>query len=162
MHDQWLAEQSSHHAAGEGDVAAHAEHDIRLHLTNGLLRLPEATQQIERQQQLAQETLAAQGAELDPDHLETMLRHQTGFHALRIAQPDDAPAALAHFFGDRKGREDVTTGSAGHDQEGSAHSLPPRINWRFCLWPGCALNLLCKLACDETGNANVVIVFHPA
>src|SRR5574343_923904 len=40
------AGQRRHHAAREGDVAAHAEHDVRLDLANGLERLPETAQQI--------------------------------------------------------------------------------------------------------------------
>jgi hypothetical protein len=54
------APQRSHHAARKADVAAHAQHHVgpdALELRPGLA---EAAQQVEGQQQLAQQSLAAQ------------------------------------------------------------------------------------------------------
>jgi hypothetical protein len=51
------ARQRGHHAAGKGDVAAHAEHDVGLDAADFAQRLPEAGEQVDRQQQLAQQPL---------------------------------------------------------------------------------------------------------
>ncbi len=51
------AEQDRHHAAGEGDVAAESEDYRRIRLAHRPQRLPECTQQVQRQQQLGQQAL---------------------------------------------------------------------------------------------------------
>jgi hypothetical protein len=57
MHHHRLAQQRSHHAPGKGDVSAHAEHHVRFDPADLAQRLGKTTQQVERQQQLAQQPL---------------------------------------------------------------------------------------------------------
>jgi len=119
--DQRTAEQDGHHAAREADIATHAENDVRPDAADFAPRLPEAGEQRQRQQQLAQQPLAAQRSEAHPGHLVAARRHQPRFHAARIAHPDHSPAAGFHQLGDGQAREDVTAGAAGHDEDGLRH-----------------------------------------
>ena len=153
MQDQRNPLQPGHDAAREGDVTAHAEHHVRLHLLQRLPCLPETAQQVERQHQFAQQSLAAQGSKAHPHHLQPMLRHQPRFHSIRITQPYHAPAGRAHFLRHCQGRENMPAGTAGHDQNRFTHDLPPRITAGFCLRPRCALNTGCAgLACGEIAS----------
>jgi hypothetical protein len=137
MQDQRPAQQGGHHSPREGDVAAHAENHVGIDLADHLLGLPEAPQR----------------GEIDPDHLEPVLRHQARFHTVGIAEPADIPAASAHVFGNCEGRKDMPASPASHHEKRLGHSLPPRINSKFWLRPRCALNAGCAgFASAETGN----------
>ncbi|MNT29100.1 hypothetical protein D3C72_1648270 [compost metagenome] len=130
---QRAAQQRGHHAGREGDVPAHAKHHVRLHPAQRADALPERAQQVQRQQELGHQALAAQPAELDELHRDVVLGHQRGFHAGAVAQPDHFPALLAQCMRDRQPREHMSPGAAGHHEQGarSGHTFPPRINTRF-------------------------------
>ncbi|MNY10502.1 hypothetical protein D3C86_1434870 [compost metagenome] len=130
---QRAAQQRRHHAGREGDVAAHAQHHVRAHPAQRADALPERAQQVQRQQQLGDQPLAAQPAELDEFHRDVVLRHQRGFHAGTVAEPDHAPAGVAQCMRDRQPREHVAPGAASHHEQRAriAHTLPPRIKTRF-------------------------------
>ncbi|SOY49839.1 hypothetical protein CBM2585_A160381 [Cupriavidus taiwanensis] len=127
------SQQRGHHAGRESDIAAHAQHHARTHPPQRGDALPERAQQVQRQQELGHQSLAAQPAELDELHRNVVLRHQRGFHAGAVAQPDDVPALLAQRMRDRQPGEYMSPGAAGHHEQGArlGHTFPPRINTRF-------------------------------
>jgi hypothetical protein len=119
------AEQGRHHAAREGDVAAHAEHHVGFDTTDLPQRLAKPRSRLNRQQQLAQHALAAQGGEAHPGDFVAARRHDARLHAVRIAHPHHPPAARAQGVGNREAGIDVATGTAGHDHQGGIRHAPP-------------------------------------
>src|SRR3569833_3129220 len=122
--DQGPVEQARHHAAGEGGIAAHAEHDIGAALEEG-------DQQGGRQQQLFQQALATHATHADPHHVDARRRDYARFQPGARTEPEYLPAARAQRVGHRKRRVDVTAGAAGHDHErtvqGGHQKVFPRI-----------------------------------
>ena len=118
MDHQRTTGQHGHHPAGEADVAAHSEHHVRPDATDFAQCLPEAGQQVERQQQFAQQPLAAQRREAHGSHLVAASRHQFGLHAVGVAHPDHFPATRTQEIRHRQPRKDVSAGTASHDQQG--------------------------------------------
>ena len=139
-------EQRGHHPAGEGDVAAHAEHYRRIG--------PGAASAATARSRAAGSAAAAassaapcRAARRSRSTSIGMLRAGTTrrLHPAWVAEPDDAPVARAHLVGHGEAREDVAAGAAGHDQQGPVggegscrpvairrgHSTVPRIRRRF-------------------------------
>ena len=88
--------------------------------------------QTQRHAQLGHQPLAPEALEMHVLHLDVVLGHQQCLHAVRVAQPEDLPAALAQLFSHGQPREDVAAGTAGHDQDAlGAHAIFPRISLRF-------------------------------
>src|SRR3569623_2138918 len=93
--DQGPVEQARHHAAGEGGIAAHAEHDIGAALEDGDEALPESDQQGGRQQQLFQQALATHATHADPHHVDARRRDYARFQPGTRTKPEYLPAARA-------------------------------------------------------------------
>ncbi len=131
---QRLAQQRGHHAAGEADVAAHAEHHGRAAPAQDRQAVGEGLHHPHAAGQRVQRALAAQAGEADGVERDAGRRHQAVFQARARAQPAHAPAALLHLLRDRQPGDDVPAGARGHDQQ-MAHARPPRMSWALWLRP---------------------------
>ena len=122
MDDQWAAQQRRHHAAGKADVATHAQNHVGSDAANFTPRLPARGEQVKGQQQLAQQTLAAQRGEAHPGHFIAARRNQLRLQTVRRPHPDDAPVTAFQQVSHRQTRKHVATGAAGHHQQGPVHA----------------------------------------
>ncbi|MPM51721.1 hypothetical protein SDC9_98472 [bioreactor metagenome] len=130
---QRLAGQHRHHSAGEGDIAAHADHNVRLEAPHHRQRLPECAQQIQRQQHQRHHALATHAGEIDGLQRKPLGRNDARLHAAGRTQPVHIPAAIAQFFSHGQAGEDVAAGAASHHERGAllAHTRPPRMSNLF-------------------------------
>ena len=100
MQHQRLAEQHTHQAGREADVAAQTEHHIGLDTPYHLQALPESLEQAQREQYERGQALAAHAGKINRLEGKAARRHQLAFHAgmacaAAAAQPVHAPAPLA-------------------------------------------------------------------
>ncbi|MNC88195.1 hypothetical protein D3C83_39870 [compost metagenome] len=121
MDHQRAVEQARHHSSREGDIAAHAEHDVRTMQENRPSALPESDQQVERQQREPQDAAAANAGKAHPGHGISARRNEPAFHAASRAEPDDIPALCPQIFRHAERRKYMTAGSSRHDHDGAAH-----------------------------------------
>src|SRR5690606_27434003 len=109
--------------------------------------------------QLALPTQTGNGQRVD---LNVVLRHQPGFHRPLGAQPGHWNPALAQHLGHGQAREDVTTGSAGHDHHRTCvlrfvrethQAILPKVGSTRC-----CMRLLPRAAPDCIAGATAVTV----
>jgi hypothetical protein len=124
------AAQPGRDAARHRDVAAHAQHHIRLAAAEEAEAVGERAQHLEAALDGVLQALAAHAAEIDGVHGDAVLRHQVFLHAVRGTQPAHFPAALAHRVRNRQSGEDVPAGARRHNHQ-ALHIRPPRISTRF-------------------------------
>ena len=137
MQHQRLAQQDRHHSCRESNVAAQANHHMRLDTAYDLYALPEGLEQTQGQQSEGDRAFAAHTRKINGFKCESARRYQLAFHAWAgitalAAQPMHAPAFVAQGFGHSQARKDMTARAASHHESAALrHALPPLINNRF-------------------------------
>ena len=104
-------------ATRPGREAAHAEHHRRPHAAEHRQRVEQAAREQQRRHQQLRDALAAQARDAHELDREAGLGHALRLEGVRRAHPGDRMAQFLQTRGDGQRGEDVTAGTAGHDED---------------------------------------------